>query len=42
MATVFEIYRADSGKAVGYLRADEEDTAATMQRSGFIVVQQSI
>lgn len=34
---IFEIYRADTGKPVGYLSADEEEIATTMQKAGFIV-----
>lgn len=38
MATyIFEVYSAKSGRAVGYLTADEEETAGTMQRAGYIV-----
>jgi hypothetical protein len=40
--TTFEIHHPTSGRCIGYLTAEESDTAGMMQRSGYIVIQQTI
>lgn len=39
MAIIYELYRPNNGKCIGYLTAEEADTAGLMQRAGYIVVQ---
>lgn len=40
--TTYEIHHPTSGRMIGYLPAQDSETAGMMQQSGFIVIQQDI
>lgn len=40
--TTFEVHHPTSGRMIGYLTAEESDTAGMMQINGYIVIQQDI